>query len=55
MCEVIDFRTRKKWPGALMRKRPTKFTAGGKHTRRGGSEFRSVGEIAASIVERLAR
>lgn len=55
MGTVICIRTRKKWkrPARTGGNGPAKFAAGGEIRCPGGSEFTSVGEIAATIVERL--
>ncbi len=58
MAKIIDMMTRKKWTGSRTRRPPVKVggsTAMNFRRSPGGEGFTQVGEIAASIVERLAR
>lgn len=51
MCEVIDFRTRKKWAGSRTRRPPAKVPgASGTHRVDQGGTWQQIGEIAAPII-----
>lgn len=58
MGKVICMQTRKKWTGSRTRRPPVKVggsTAMNFRRSPGGEGFTQVGEIAATIVERLTR